>query len=318
MRIFVANRHEPYIELFAATGFDFEVSPPVEDPGLAWRTAFRPVPANVKLLPKHPDDLSGYDLVLLLSWADLRFTKSARRRMFVELNILSECVSFGGADELRRLFARGEVGGLAGVELAFISGKKRDDWGPAAADYPIVPSGVDTDFWTPGDKRFTDHRVLRVANAFQQRRHMQGYDVSEAILDGLYPSRTIGIQFGAMPSDVPASVEALREAYRRAPVMLSCLDDQREDGYNLAVLEAMATGCPVVATPNSSRPDGCHCVETVQQAREAIDALWADEEYARAEGDRGRQWVIDSGFTMSRCAVGWREVFTKGTRPFGT
>lgn len=318
MKILTFNRHEPYIELMAAAGHEWAVAPPPEQPDLWWRTSFRPVPGNVLQVPTSMAmdglRLGNFDLCLSMTLPDLRKCRLAApgaRHMFVELNMLSE--SFGCVGNPTRrveaLAGMALTGLLDGVELVFISEKKRADWGPLGEGKPVVVSGVDTDYWQ--GYTGTDPCVLRVGNMLKQRDRMQGYSVSERILEGL-PSVTLGIQGGAIDSKEPASVGELREYYRTFRVMLSCLDDEREDGYNLAVLEAMSCGMPVVCMPNSSAPVGAYPVEDEAAARGSLELFLGSQLAATQVGATGRECVTGY-FNLDRCASEWAAQFEGAT-----
>ncbi len=312
LRVLVFNWHEPYICLFARTGHLFHTLPPAAQPRRTWNQAFRPLPPNVEEIswPQAEAGVKGgaYDLVLCLALPDLPVVQDWQvPRLLVMLNMIGTDSGKGGAqkqayvESLRPLFRE--------TDLAFISEKKRRDWGWEA---PVVVSGIETECY--GGYTGELARVLRVGNMLVERDHMQGFSVQEAILGDQFPSAIVGVN-PTLPSARPSiSWEDLKEQYRRHRLLLNTLTEEHEDGYNLAMLEAMATGMPVVSTPNSSSPivDGENgfIAGDLAQLRERIRQLLADVELARRLGQRGRQTVVER-FGIEACAAGWNQVFAQ-------
>ena len=155
---------------------------------------------------------------------------------------------------------------------------------------------------------------MRVGNMLKERDHMQGFSIQEQILGGQFPSSVIGVNPtvpGARPSESWAD---LKEQYRHHRLLLNTLTDGHEDGYNLGMLEAMATGMPVVSTPNSSSPivDGYNgfISDDIEYLRAKIGLLLTDREAAVELGRNARQTVIDH-FHINTCAAGWDHLITE-------
>ncbi|MBI2504134.1 MAG: glycosyltransferase, partial [Candidatus Latescibacteria bacterium] len=250
----------------------------------------------------------AYDLVLCLALPDVQVVQGWQvPRLFVMLNMIGTDSGKRGAqkqayvESLKPLFRE--------IDLAFISEKKRRDWGWEA---PVVVSGIDPDLY--GGYTGELDQVLRVGNMLVERDHMQGFSIQEAILGDQFPSAIVGINPTLPQARPSASWEDLKEQYRRHRLLLNTLTEEHEDGYNLAMLEAMATGMPVVSTPNSSAPvaDGENGFISgdLGQLRERIRQLLADVELARQLGQRARQTVVER-FNIEACATGWNEVFAQ-------
>jgi glycosyltransferase involved in cell wall biosynthesis len=131
-----------------------------------------------------------------------------------------------------------------------------------------------------------------------------------ALLDGLATGRPV--RFLAGPSDAELAL-----LYRRAAVF--ALPSVRETCYGrriaisellgLAVLEAMASGTPVVCSRVGGLPEVVRDGETgflvepgdVGELRDRLALLLADRRLARRLGDNARQLVLER-FTWERCA----------------
>lgn len=106
--------------------------------------------------------------------------------------------------------------------------------------------------------------------------------------------------------------EAVREAYRAASVF--ALPSWQEN-FGLAVVEAMAAGCPVVVSDHIDlAPDirearaGLVAPPEPEETASAILSLLRDEGARREMGQRGRQLVLEK-FTWEKCASAFDRVF---------
>lgn len=315
MKILLFNWHEPYIEIFARTNDEYFVAPPVANQNKQWHHNFRPLPSNCTEVSFGEISDLDIDLVVCMSLKDreaLRYFRITVPAVFVELNMPSEnfgTVGFKPA-HIRTLNNIRASGVFEHLSLAVISEKKRADWGALGQNAPVVVSGVDTDYF----HGFVGNRatVLRVGNGMPQRDAMQGFSIGNDIVKDM-SSILVGEDNGTtLPSVIgPApNVYGLRHCYRHHRVMLSCLSDDREDGYNLAMLEAMSTGMPIVAWENSSLPacQGVIEVNTIKSAQSAIKMLLSDPAMAFDLGKTCREHAIKH-FNISRCAKQWSEVF---------
>ncbi|MFA6110350.1 MAG: glycosyltransferase, partial [Candidatus Latescibacterota bacterium] len=310
-RVLVFNWHEPYICLYAGMPHLFEVAPPRQDPDRRWNTGFRPLPPNVSEVGWAEAERGArggrYDLALCLTLQDVQEVQGwDLPRLFVMLNMIGTDAGLSGAakeayvERLRPWFRQ--------VEIAFISEKKRRDWG---WDGPVVVSGIDPEEY--GGYTGEVARVLRVGNRLRERDAMQGFTLQEQLLGTEIPSTVVGVNPTVPGARASGSWEELKEYYRRHRVLLCTLADEHEDGYNLAVLEAMATGMPVVSTPNGSTPirDGWNgFVEAdPDRLRTRLRQLLADRELATELGRRARQTVVER-FHLKDCAAAWEQVFS--------
>ena len=87
--------------------------------------------------------------------------------------------------------------------------------------------------------------------------------------------------------------------------------DGYEDGYNLAMLEAMATGMPVVTKSNKSTPilDGENgfCSDDTYYLNRCIDLLMKDQVLAQRLGNNARQTVAQK-FSISKFINSWNRI----------
>jgi glycosyltransferase involved in cell wall biosynthesis len=117
----------------------------------------------------------------------------------------------------------------------------------------VIPNGVDVDSFHPGGEKEERPTILFVGTYKNRKRgHLVLKAFAETIQTNL-PSAQLWMVCGDAPAAPGVTVfgrvpeEKLAELYRRAWVF--CLPSSYE-GFGVPYIEAMASGIPVVATPN--------------------------------------------------------------------
>jgi glycosyltransferase involved in cell wall biosynthesis len=208
-----------------------------------------------------------------LLWAGLRATPNPLRRWFASFN--GENVKRFQADLLTR--AHGLMC-VSQVEADFM----QERLSPSQM-LRIVPNGVDTTFFQPTDRLAGSPTVLFVGSLNVARnidairwfceemwaavqRSVPG---AELHIVGTHPTRAVR-RLGRLPGvHVLGPVEDVRSQYEQAHVMIAPF--RFGVGTRLKILEAMAMGVPIVATPA-----GCCGIDVVNEQHVVLASRVAD------------------------------------------
>ena len=297
LRILTFNSHQPYIHLLAsALPWTFGVVQPCLPSGgtASWDSRVRPIPANVRLYRsiEEAQESQSWDWIMTHNVHDLLDCRSIelpkvfvvhgtlRGRLLEEKSRLSPDLFL---DHFKALLD------AMRCRLVYISELKRSDWGIPGR---VIRPAVDPGLYGPyrGDRAV----VLRVCNHLRERGAILGSVAHGEICRGL-PSLLLGVNPGVEKSRVPESWEDLKEEYRSCRVYLHTAVYPYEDGYNLAVLEAMASGMPVAALAHPTVPvrDGSEGVvaPTPAELRQRVMRLLGNPAEARKLGEAARERV---------------------------
>lgn len=315
-RILTFNFHEPYLCLLARTGFSFDVGLYDKPPfAREWQTRFRPMPANLAPVEEKTwrrDLQSGvYDVVIAhneLNANDVFGCPAAailvchNRRNFLETTVT------GDKDKGRESYEKILAKLTEQFSFVFISEAKRQSYG---VNGTVILPGLDVDGF--GGYTGETAEVLRVGNAMRARNLMFDVDFQEAVCRGI-PNRVVGDD-PQIPNASPSrSFDELLGFYRTLRCLLHVTCHPYEDGYNLAMLEAMACGMPVVSLANPSSPltdgqDG-FVASDAQGLRERLQGLIQDRTLAQEVGRRGRE-TVSRVFPLHRFVERWTETIEK-------
>lgn len=323
-RVLTFNLHEPYLCMMAETGLPMDVG--LYESGFlarTWHEPFRPVPPNLSFVAektwRERLDSGYYDVVIAHNESnalDVATAKASRilvchnRLSFLRTTIPAENPEGLTAfqllvDQLPHFF-----------EFVFISETKRADYGIRGR---VILPGLDVEAW--GGYQGDIARIIRVGNTMRQRNLMFDVDFQEACCAGL-DHRVVGVNPLIPGSEPSRSFADLQEIYRSHRCLLHVSREAYEDGYNLAMLEAMACGMPVAALANATSPitnevDGFVSPDSAA-LRGYLARLLEDPAYAREIGARGRETVARK-FPLDAFVERWREtIFAAADRKQAT
>ena len=326
-RVLTFNFHEPYLCLMAKTGIPLIVGNYASGAhARRWHTEYRPVPGNIEFMdePAWRDDLARgrFDAVIahnennaadIFEGTTPGILVCHNRRTFLETTIVSKTgTEKGQYEELLTLLQQR-------FRFVFISESKRDDYRVPGT---VILPGIDLDDY--GGYRGERAEVLRVGNVMRARNRMFDVDFQEKVCGG-FPNRVVG-EDPQIPAAKPSqSWDELKEKFRSSRCYLHVTRQEFEDGYNLAMLEAMATGMPVVSLANKTSPltDGVDGVVSfdAEHLRAGIQRFMDDPAEAIRIGAFGRETVA-AKFPITVFAEQWRkaieEAAERGTYSAGT
>lgn len=316
MHILSFNWHTPYLSLLVKLDHSFEVAPATKKDLVnpePWHEAMRPMPANVTPIDKTTaqDRLEKgcYDLVLAHNVADLMFTRAfSLPKILVFHTRLTTEAKAGGKMEIVPGYRKAVRELVSGVYCIFIAETKRYDWGLPGE---VILPGIDTSFY--GAYTGEIPRVLRIGNHIKLRDLTSGYSIQEAILRD-FPNIVIGDNPDIPGSRPSRDWEDLKQAYRENRLFLNTNIPRWEDGYNLAMLEAMATGMPVVSLANPVTPlkdgrDG-FMARDVPVLRRRVQTLLDDIDLSRTMGAEGRR-TVERVFSNTRFLERWEKAIQR-------
>ncbi len=313
LNILTFNWHEPYICNLSRLNHTFSVVAPEVAPGKfrEWDKRMRPVPGNCNLITleqaREKLQRGDYDLALAHNVKDLLWLKSFdlpkicvfHCRLTTEIALSDS--SIDKADYLQKVKSL-----LRDVHSVFISNSKKDDWNLPGA---VIPHGIDVNDFP--EYSGNEACILRVGNLLKEMDIARGFSKGEEIIAG-YPSATLGLNPVLAGSRLSESYFDLQEHYRQCRVYLNTLPPEYEDGHNLSLLEAMATGMPVISTAHPESPvvDGINgfISEDTGYLREKCDELLQNNDQAKLLGQNARQ-TVQKLFPMDRFLSSWtREI----------
>jgi hypothetical protein len=295
VKLLVLNCHEAWVHQLGVLGAELHVVTGL--PGrytTDWDTRMRPLPANARTLSL-ADALAStlrWDAVICHNITDLLDTRGiAAPKLLVLHETLEGRMAQQGAEfdarEMRAMLNT-YLASVGGHAIA-ISRSKAKSWG---VTHMVVQNHADPDAYFPpvGDVACG----IRVANHVTSKRVFLAWDFHEEALGGL-PVRLVGHNPdlpGVTPADDWTHLKRMLASHR---FLVHTADPRYEDGYNMAVLEGMAAGLPVLTNshPTTIVQPGVtgFVAATPADMRAHATQLLADPALARRLGDQAREYV---------------------------
>lgn len=253
-RLLVFDCHEAWVYQLRAIDRPLDVI--VGLPGRAasdWDTSMRPVPGNAHCV-RLPDVLAAresYDCIIAHNLSDLLDVKSLQGpRLLVIHGTLGGMILDQHAttppDDLRR--AVSQYVRMIGAHVMAVSHLKGRSWG---LDEDVVLLSVDPADYLPHSGDLA--HGLRVANQIRRKTRTLNWEFHEKAFAGL-PLTLVGHN-DDLPGVYPArDWNHLKEIFRRHRFFVHTAEPSLEDGYNMAMLEAMAAGLPVLGNCHPTSP----------------------------------------------------------------
>jgi glycosyltransferase involved in cell wall biosynthesis len=311
LNVLTVNRHTGYLYNLSKIGHQWLVLG-------EWEQHNRPLPANFELTNWATarrkfatfDVVIGHSIVLDVA----RFLPYCRWYHKPYIQIIHGRRARGGfsRSHLRRLAKQlyaslflGPLVKVGWVQIVFISPYARFDWG---FDGTTIDQGINLEEMGPYDG--TEPSLLTVGNTL----HREHFAFDELMqIRAHVPVNIFGVNPN-IPGCRPAkNWDELRSLYSRNRAYLN-LTREPEAGHNLALLEAMASGMPVISLKHPSTPvrngENGFLVETVAEAVERAKQLLADHELAKSLGRCARS-TIEQEFSLKVFRERWNELIAR-------
>ncbi|MBI5575344.1 MAG: glycosyltransferase [Deltaproteobacteria bacterium] len=316
-RILTFNWHESYIHLLAKTGYEFDVVQVTKGGRFGWIREFRPVPRNCRLIDEAAAlsrlAAGGYDRIVAHNVFDLMFVLESDLPKAILFHTTVEVRAGEAGRDLKTAFhdkVRRLVTLSPNVTPIFISRLKKESWG---LDGEIILPGIDLAEY--GGYTGSERKVLRIGNFLKEADPASGFSIQEKALSGL-PATVLGLNPTVAGSFVPKDWDDCRGYMRSHRVYVNTTQAPFEDGYNLAMLEAMATGMPVVSAENPSSPieNGANGYVSAdeRELRARVEDLFSDRGLAGTLGQKARETVADR-FPIESFISNWKRVLDAGS-----
>jgi len=314
LRIVTINSHQPYLHLLAGLPHRFTVI----DRGLPgrfcrWDSRVRPLPPRYRLT-SYQAALTGaagepFDVALAHNLSDLLVLQdfSHHRILLLHTGLERQLAHEDGQLSPKAFVDRvGAFLRIVSATVVYVSEVQARSWGGIPG--LVIRHGI-----CPGDYGGYTGRhpaVLRVTGLAKQLRILLRDSVQREVLHGI-PSSLVDYDPGVPGARRIMSWQQLQAVYRDHRCLLSLRDPERDDGYNLVLLEAMATGMPVVSTAHPASPvrDGHNGLvgETTSELRRHLVRLLHQRELAHQLGENARRTIMDS-FPYDTFLAAWHRL----------
>ncbi|MET0791543.1 MAG: glycosyltransferase [Polyangiaceae bacterium] len=308
-RLLVFNCHEAWVHQLEGIGYELDIV--VGLPGRAvatWDERMRPVPAGARLLSL--DEAlaarTNYAAAVLHSVTDLLDAKAldCPKLIVIHNTLEGRVADQEGADDAPRLAETlKQFLSLTSVRAVAVSALKARSWGVADE---VLPFGVDPELYLPHKGELA--RGIRVSNQFRRRRNILLVDLHEQAFSGL-PMTLVGHNSDIADSGPARDWPHLKELLSTHRFYVHTADPKLEDGYNMASLEAMASGLPVLGNVHPSSPivhgKSGYSSNDPEQLRRYAEQLLSDPELAARLGAEAKR-VVGARFHVRSFRAGFR------------
>ncbi len=313
MRVLTFNSHQPYLHLIASVlPWQFGIILPRQPSGTlhSWDPRIRPLPSNAILYSSLEEALKSakWDWILTHNAHDLmEVREKPHPKVFLIHGTLSGRILQDRSNIDRAAYLRNLQVLLdsCGSTVIYISELKRKDWGLPGN---VIRTAIDPAPY--GGYRGEHAAILQVSNHIRERGEMLGWRTHQEVCRG-FQTLILGDNRNLPGSRRASDWEDLKEQYRAHRVYLHTARFPYEDGYNLSMLEAMATGMPIATLPHPSSPveNGVEGVVGLNEneLRQRVAELMGSRETAIEMGLAARR-KLEKEFPLSRFQAEWQSL----------
>lgn len=294
--LLVFNCHEAWVYQLGVLGCDLDIIVGLKGRyKQSWDEQIRPVPPNSRLitLSEAQTSSTSYCCIITHNITDLLDVKQRPEprltviHLPIEARMLEEKSNIEPEKMKEMLHKYLKLVGGHAVAVSMLKGKS---WGFTE---DIVPFGSDPDDYLP----YSGENAcgLRIANFIQMRKQFLLWDFHERAFDGI-PVRIVGHNPRMPGVTASESWDHLKKILQSHRFYVHTADPRLEDGYNMATIEAMAAGMPVLSNrhPTSPVKHGLSgfLSDDPDGLRKYAKILLADRDLAKKMGHQARKTVM--------------------------
>ena len=308
--LLVFNCHESWVYQLGVLGYNLDIIIGLKGQYIeTWDEQMRPIPPNSRLitLPEAQQSQTNYYCIITHNITDLLDIKQRPEpRILVIHSTLEGRALEEGSDvnpqAMKEMLIKylKLIGGHA-IAISDLKGKSWD------FTEDIIPCAVEADDYPPfsGEKSCG----LRICNFIENRKKILLWDFYEKVFEGI-PVRLVGHNPNIPGVRAANGWDHLKRIMQSHRFYIHTANPELEDGYNMASLEAMAAGMPVLGNRHPTSPIE-HGVsgflsDEPAELRKYANMLLEDKVLATMMGQEARKTVIER-FSMAR----FKEAFLK-------
>ena len=308
--LLVFNCHESWVYQLGVLGYKLDIIIGLKGQYLqTWDEQMRPLPPNSRLitLPQAQQSQTRYYCIIAHNITDLLDIKHRHEpRLMVihstfEGRALEENSDVNPQDMKETLKKYLKLIGGHAIAISMLKSKSWD------LTEDIITCAVDVDDYLPfsGEKS----AGLRICNFIESRKKILLWDLHEKAFDGI-PIHLVGHNPNMPGVRASNSWDHLKRMLQSHRFYIHTANPELEDGYNMASLEAMAAGMPILSNQHPTSPIE-HGVsgflsDDPAELRKYANMLLEDKILATMMGQEARKTVVEK-FSMTN----FKESFLK-------
>ncbi len=295
--LLVFNCHEAWVYQLGFLDFGLDIIVGLKGRYKAgWDEQMRPLPANGRLieLDEAIKEKQEYYCIITHNITDLLDVKTRNEPKLIVLHSTLE----GRAQEEKANRSPKELKDILHKYLATIGGHaaavslaKGQSWGWTET---IVPFGINAEDYYPHTG--VEACGLRISNFIESKRKILLWDLHDKAFAGL-AVRLVGHNPKMAGVKAAEDWEDLKRQLQRHRFYIHTADPRYEDGYNMASVEAMAAGLPVIGNQHPTSPIK-HGVsgflsDEPDELRKFAMMLLEDKDLANSMGEQARYTAVE-------------------------
>jgi len=294
LKLLTLNSHEAWIYQLSALPAQVDIIDGLPNRYTAsWDRRMRPVPDNGRLisLAQAQSTTTPYDCIIAHNITDIMDVKDIPGPRILVLHGMLE-TRLKDAPGMTAEKIRASLNNylrLVGGHVIAVSESKRNSWG---LDADVIHNGVNCDDYPVWEGNIS--KGLRVANQITLKHEVLLWEFHQKAFHEI-PIKIIGHNPDMQGIHPATDWDDLKKSLQTHRFFVHTADPRLEDGFNMAVLEAMAAGLPVIGNkhPTSLIQHGLNGfqADTPEKLAKYAVQLLEDKELAAKLGAAGKEII---------------------------